>query len=174
LLVTAKDGFDEHAREVLADLKEVYGEAGHPLQLVLLGIGDAEDFAGLEARRGHCPSLARARVWESRTPYLPTRHQGRADRCNEHGEVIDSLEDQVRRELRLLGLPDDPKIERLPQAALYWAKFRSVRKQGGGARAATSGSGLRLTFKEPIVGLLALGYGAHFGLGRFEAVSDHG
>jgi CRISPR-associated protein Csb2 len=46
-------------------------------------------------------------------------------------------------------------------------EFQSQRFHGQGLRGGRSGTAFRLTFAEPISGPLALGYGAHFGLGLF-------
>jgi CRISPR-associated protein Csb2 len=48
-----------------------------------------------------------------------------------------------------------------------WLKFGRMRANGGGSVAAAKGYGFRLTFREPVSGPVALGYGCHFGLGQF-------
>lgn len=52
------------------------------------------------------------------------------------------------------------------------ADFRTIRRDGGGARAATNSCGFHLTFAAPQTGPLALGYGAHYSLGLFRALPD--
>ena len=46
-------------------------------------------------------------------------------------------------------------------------EFQGQRFHGEGLSGGPPGTAFRLTFAEPISGLLALGYGAHFGLGLF-------
>jgi CRISPR-associated protein Csb2 len=48
-----------------------------------------------------------------------------------------------------------------------WLAFRTRRSNGGGRRGPCVPTGFRITFAEPVRGPLALGYGAHFGLGAF-------
>ncbi|HMO87309.1 MAG TPA: hypothetical protein PKC18_20555 [Lacipirellulaceae bacterium] len=46
------------------------------------------------------------------------------------------------------------------------------RTRGGVPPKVDAGYGLRLRFAKPVTGPLLLGYGSHFGLGRFAAVRD--
>ncbi len=48
-----------------------------------------------------------------------------------------------------------------------WGAFRTVRARGGGRRSTAAGYGFRLEFAEEVRGPIAVGYGAHFGLGTF-------
>jgi CRISPR-associated protein Csb2 len=50
---------------------------------------------------------------------------------------------------------------------LRWLQFQRRRRHGEGLHAGEFGYGFQLTFAEPVPGPLALGYGAHFGLGLF-------
>ncbi len=83
-----------------------------------------------------------------------------------------SPEDNVVRLLRAQGLPRPVRIERIRGTRLggkpvRWLHFRRERKHGGGTRSSSRGFGFRLVFPEPVRGPIALGYGAHFGLGLF-------
>jgi len=51
-----------------------------------------------------------------------------------------------------------------------WLSFQTTRKSGGGSRGAQRGYGFELEFSSPVRGPIAVGYGAHFGLGLFRAV----
>ena len=44
---------------------------------------------------------------------------------------------------------------------------RTLRKSGDGRRSTATGYGFRVEFPEPVRGPIAVGYGAHFGLGVF-------
>lgn len=48
-----------------------------------------------------------------------------------------------------------------------WAAFRRLRSAGRGP-AVAQGFGFRLGFAAPVAGPIAVGYGAHFGLGLFR------
>jgi CRISPR-associated protein Csb2 len=67
------DALDERAFTRLAQCG-VWGRDGYELQLVLLGVGRAADFGGLNEKAGQSKLLATASVWESRTPFVLTRH----------------------------------------------------------------------------------------------------
>lgn len=172
----APRGFDERARAALERLGRVWGHGGHDIQLILLGVGRPEDFAGLDAGAGHCPLVVEAITWESRTPFVPTRHakvnrQGKP-RVDGSGLQIGSPEHDLRRLLREGGFPEPVAVEPVNATDLGgkhtpWLRFRTIRKLGDGARGANRGFGFKITFAEPVRGPIALGYGAHFGLGQF-------
>jgi CRISPR-associated protein Csb2 len=50
-----------------------------------------------------------------------------------------------------------------------WSSFRRVRNSGYGRGAVSAGYGFRIEFPAPVRGPVTLGYGAHFGMGGFEA-----
>jgi hypothetical protein len=58
---------------------------------------------------------------------------------------------------------------RLP-SPIAWDRFRRVRVAGHGSRGMDSAFGFRLRFERPVTGPIALGYGAHQGLGQFVAI----
>ena len=176
--VFARDGFDAPARMALESLQRVWGHGGHDLQLVLLGFGEPETFLDSPVLNGGKP----AKVWQSLTPFVPTRHlktfrDGRP-KLDSDGWAIGSPEHDLR---RLLGevqdaanrpLPLPVKIETqlrlvLNGRSLSALEFQTERQYGNGANAGQSPHGFKLTFDEPVCGPLALGYGAHFGLGLF-------
>jgi CRISPR-associated protein Csb2 len=113
-------------------------------------------------------------VWESHTPFVPPRHTKLR-----RGVWVDSPEDQVRALLANVGLDTDVVIEPIaaknlsaPQPAkpADWYRFRSQRQKGGGVRGSLRGYGFRLSFARPVRGPIAIGYGAHQGLGQFVAI----
>lgn len=175
-------GFDGIARWALEQLTAV-GRDRHPLQLILLGMGKAMDFAGDNVVAGQCPLFSASTVWESRTPFIPTRHP-KATRTGQpkldnFGFQIGSAAHDLIRLLTEAGYPRPQKIEPIHHVILggkptRWLAFRTTRPTGGGLRATNAGTGFRITFAEPVTGPIALGYGAHFGLGTFipEAAAD--
>ncbi len=179
--VVARMGFDERARAALERVRSVWQRGGHPIQLVLLGVGQPEDFGGTRTEAGECPALASSEVWISRTPFVPTRHEkrkknGEAKR-DEHGLAIGSPEHDLVRLLVEQGLPRPLQVERIPDTDLggkrtRWMAFRTARKRGHGLRAAAHGVGFRIRFDRPVRGPVVAGYGAHFGLGSFVPVES--
>lgn len=161
LVVWAREGFDAAAIEALEGLRELWSADGHPKRTLLVGMGSAD------AMRGASRVLAHTREWESLTPFVLYRHpKRRGDRW------IDGVEDQARAASEeLVGVT--PVVARQPNdAPRRWSRFYRERRHGGGSRGADAGFGLRLTFPHAVGGPIALGYGAHFGLGLFVPVDS--
>jgi CRISPR-associated protein Csb2 len=174
--IYAPMGFNLQERKVLDGFTEVWGHGGHDIQLILLSIGQPEDFGGLDASRGECAILAKSRTWISRTPFMPTRHpkaKGGVPKVDATGLQIRSPEHELRRLLKLAGFSVPVTVELAFSTDLAghetrWLSFKRERKVGEGRRAASGiGYGFRIKFSEPVAGPIALGYGAHFGLGLF-------
>ncbi|MBX3171097.1 MAG: type I-U CRISPR-associated protein Cas5/Cas6 [Candidatus Eremiobacteraeota bacterium] len=102
-----------------------------------------------------------ATVWESRTPYVQTRHlkPGR-----------ENLEDQIRRELDNHSGPSGLLMSvEILERSIDGISLREFKTQRQNRPRPTSGiHNLRLTFAKPVPGPISLGYGAHFGLGQFR------
>jgi CRISPR-associated protein Csb2 len=169
--VFARMGFDSAAVEALRSLRETWSRRSPGMKLLLLGLGPATEFASV-------PALGESREWISLTPFVPVRHIQRSRTGKprveaETGLVRGSPEHDLLRLLNENGFPAPAAIEpldalQLPGRRLRWANFQRERRSGDGAAIATrSGFGFRLSFDQPVRGPLALGYGAHFGLGLF-------
>jgi CRISPR-associated protein Csb2 len=140
------------------------------LQLVLISMGDAEDFAET------APLFQITTRWRSLTPFVPTRHpkqyrDGR-EKIDADGWHIGSSCHDLRRLIIQSGKPSPARIEAVDFVEvngrkLRWLQFQRHRQRGEGLHAGAFGYGFQLTFAEPVRGPLALGYGAHFGLGLF-------
>ena len=177
VIVYAPLGFDLQERFALDGLTNVWGREGHDIQLILLGVGQPEDFAGLDMDKGACSLLAKSTCWVSRTPFVSTRHpkttKTGAPKLDDNGLQIGSAEHEVRRLLKLSGFPDPCSLEQISSTDLgghetRWLSFRRERNRGGGRKDARGyGYGFRIKFPESVQGPIALGYGAHFGLGLF-------
>lgn len=174
--VFASPGIDAPARRALDRLVAVWGRDGHHIQLVLLGLGQPEDFAGSQAEDGQCPLFGPARRWVSSTPFVATRHpevtSSGLPRLDSDGLQIGSPEHDLRRLLQehgagaaLLGV-ERTEGRLLGGKMVRWLAFHTVRKSGEERRGAGTGCGFRLTFAEPVAGPLAVGFGAHLGLGQ--------
>ena len=177
IVVYCQGGFDAEARRTLGRVKRLWQGAEQPeLGLLLTSLGDPRSLGGTRRERDETPLLATSRVWESRTPFVLVRHPKRCrdgtPKLHGDGTWIDGPEDQVRRELAARGLPELERIDPWPHTearghALRWLHFRRHRKAGHGRQGPPGAFGFRLTFAGPVTGPVALGYGAHFGLGQF-------
>ncbi|APZ44301.1 type I-U CRISPR-associated protein Csb2 [Acidihalobacter ferrooxydans] len=154
IVLHVPDGMDKNQQRVLAGLERLWSGNGAKWRLVLEEIGD-ERVGG--ALTHSCA------IWTSVTPYLHPWHVKKRF----------TLEDQIRRECRERGLPEPIHLERLNEirvgsrlcGPIRFQRFRARRRNPPDRH----GSFWRLTFPEPISGPLALGFGAHFGLGLFIA-----
>jgi len=174
--VYAPAGFGPVERDALENLREIHGLE---VQLTLISIGSPGDIGGLNVSRGESPMLAEARKWVSRTPFLPTRHpkatRAGVPKRDERGLQIGSPEHELRRLLRLDGFPEPLAVEpiyftELAGCGIGWASFQRARSSGEGRRAGSAGYGFRIEFPEAVRGTVAVGYGAHFGMGGFRVV----
>lgn len=171
--VWAEMGFDENASLALRRLNKVWGHGGHDIRLVLHGIGQAGDFKD-------CTLFGQSKTWRSLTPFVSTRHaktfrDGRP-KMDASGWQVGSCAHDL---LRLLALHPQGTAATVKQfdenerpfqfgsRCLRSLQFQTIRQEGGGNRGNGSGNAFIITFPEPVSGPLALGYGAHFGLGLF-------
>jgi CRISPR-associated protein Csb2 len=109
-----------------------------------------------------------SRVWESVTPYVPTRHFLRRGKERER----ETVDEQVRRELRQRGFSDDVELELVGGSC--WVSIH-IPRRGAGKRpsvAGRRGQKLRLKFSAPVVGPLRLGHSSSLGLGLFRPSLD--
>ena len=173
-LIHAQMGFDHSARAALMRVNRLWVESSSPtLHVDLMALGLRDDFA----RR--VPALGRSNTWTSFTPFVPPRHPKPRGR--------NTLEEQIQEELVLLGLPRAMRVEietedqgfqpaadmGVPGSsespfvpAKQWRTFRLQRDAAAGKPPVHMAYGLRLTFDEMVSGPIAIGYGAHFGLGE--------
>lgn len=148
-------------------------------QVVLLGIGAPRRFPG-EGQRVE-PLLGPSKAWCSLTPFFPSRFLPGA-------LTAEVLTTEIRRELgrrpeeRLAVLAPSAMVSLRAEPAPYragghegrrpprWSEYRRWRTARSGRTyqpPCPSGAWLRIEFAEPVEGPLALGFGAHFGLGLF-------
>ncbi len=172
--VWSPGGLDGDDQAALARVRVLQSKNRRPpVNLVLQGIGDRTAFdSGI---------FARAAAWRSTTPFVLVRHpklRRRIGGSASQEEWIDTPTDQVRMELKRRGFPEpvDVTPERgaeLRGRSLPWLAFRRWRGKGSSAGL---GLGFRIRFQEPVPGPIALGYGAHFGLGLFVPLreGEHG
>lgn len=162
ITVSAKMGFDVEDLRALQQTRRLFGRDEHFLDFVLLGVGDATDFGG--TARPHSRLLHKSTTWESLTPFVPTRHLKLV-----RGREVDDIRSQVCQACAHLGLPEPVSVEALDGE---WHKFRRRRRNGKGRRGPDRAYGVRIVFAEAVRGPIAIGYGAHCGLGVFTAVGS--
>jgi CRISPR-associated protein Csb2 len=167
--IWARMGFDEKACTALRNLNKVWGHGGHDLRLVLLGLGQPGDFPD-------CRIFGPSKVWRSLTPFVSTRHgktfrDGRP-KLDESGWQIGSAAHDLLRLLLLDPALSDARISqqktvRAGQRELRCIQFQTIRHGGNGKRGNGDTGAFTIAFDQPVNGPIALGYGAHFGLGLF-------
>jgi glucose-1-phosphate thymidylyltransferase len=89
--------------------------------------------------------------------------------------LVSAIEEQIRRECLLRGLPEPSGVRVLPEVMVgntprrpvHFQRFRSKRVL---AQPDTNGSLLELVFPDRITGPVALGFACHYGLGLFAPV----
>jgi len=172
ILVHAPMGFGSLAQHALRSLRRTWAKGTDDIAVTLVGIGSRRSF--LEVGGPAIPELASSATWASQTPFIPPRF------LKANGK--DSLEGQVRAELRRRGLPDlalaAAPVVTLPtdenetgRQARWFRHFARSRHKGGGTGKPPGLFHLTLTLDSPVEGPLCLGWGCHFGLGLFVPAS---
>ena len=155
MLVYVPDGMSDAEQRALVKVQRLWDRDGSEWRLVLEGIG-TPDVATRLTRR--------CMTWESVTPYLHPWHVKNAF----------GIDDQIRRECRVRGVPEPVAIEAFSEVDIGKGRkrrpvhFHRFRNRRGLTQPDRLGSFRRLTFSEPIAGPLALGFGCHYGLGLFR------
>jgi CRISPR-associated protein Csb2 len=161
-LVVAGRGFGPAAVRALRALRVLHGLASEPVYTTVVALG-RRDALGRPP-----PQLRPALRWRSLTPFIPPR-------CpkQRQGRLVDAPEDQLRRLCRAV-LDQEPVVVRRfePEQArrLRLHAYRHERRRGAPPPGQPQSLGFELEFAAPVRGPIALGYGAHFGLGQFVAL----
>jgi CRISPR-associated protein Csb2 len=178
LTVYAADGFGSDEMKAFDRLRELKtgrrGEEGHPLRVLMLGMGTAEEYLP--------GPLKPSKVWVSAAPYLAVRHpktRGR-DRVDlgSSEAVAGFLAADLRAQLSAVRpdlaeavesiepLTDENGVFQVAEnlSPIQFKRFRRKAGDDGGRR--TAGA-FKLTFRETITGPLCLGWSSHFGMGLF-------
>ncbi len=165
IIVHAKRGLGDAAQRAIRTLRRTWTKGGGgDIQLAVAACG------ALDILRKLPPPLKRqverllappdgCRAWESITPFVPPRFLKPRGRNTLIGQINAEL--TSRRLPELASLFVDPDLTR---ALRHYVRLRS---HGGVPPFANIGFGLRLTFREPVLGPLTLGYASHYGLGLF-------
>lgn len=166
VLVWAPMGLDADAQAAVRAVRKTFTKGGiEPLRLVVAGAGS--DWSGIRDMPAPLGDAMRSvvgtsRQWVSCVPFVPPRHL--------KARGSNSLEGQLRAELASRGLPAprtvvllDPRVDDRARQHRHHVRVRRM----GPPPPVDMGFTLRIAFDEPVEGPLCLGYGSHFGLGRF-------
>jgi CRISPR-associated protein Csb2 len=175
VLVYAPMGFDEAARIALSAVHRTYAKGLPDIFVTLAGMGERSTFDKL------VHEIREARVWRSSMPFVLPRYLKPRGR--------NTLVGQVQDELASRGMPPATDVEiQLDDGSFapgpsYWEaaaanrlakRFRHIRRERLDRPPPMSrGLSLRITFAEEVRGPIALGYGAHFGLGVLVPEGGH-
>ena len=187
LTIYAARGFDEHDLKAIASLRPIYRHGSpHKVFAALVGMGEVEDFADTSLGKSPhasrhqalhaAPLLQKSKRWRSVTPFVLPRFATRG--AGKGARPRDTPVEQLKREARLRQLPEiievrsseedkDLRGYKVGARLIRWLEFRTRRFNG------TTGygtAGFEIEFAEEVNAPLALGFGAHFGLGLFEPV----
>jgi len=181
ITIYAPAGFEPEDQGALREMNRIWRGDDLEIRVILQGFGQPQYFGGTDLERGQSPLLARSRAWISRTPFIPTRHpkvtRAGALKRDASGLQIGSPEHELLRLLEQAGFPRPEAVEPVAGTSLGgrdipWHAFLRRRETGRGRPAANgAGYGFRIEFPEMVQVPVAVGYGAHFGRGGFEAVA---
>lgn len=164
ILVWAPAGFDADAQRVLRGVRKTYmkGGAGE-LQVTVVGLGALSDLAPLEGALAPIRRTTGAgTTWESATPFLPPRF------LKPRGK--NTLLGQLEAELETRGLRAR-EVTVLDREAHLARRFRHFVVHDDRTRPPSEfGFAVKVVLESPHSGPLCLGFGSHYGLGRFELV----
>jgi len=165
LVIAAREPLDRIERLALDRLESVWQAGGKPdIRFTPIHWGTLPDLFPVATRL------------VSATPFVPPRHYRKG-----RGDFAEWLAAEVRREAINHGFPPPVRVALLrgPGArgqglgardhqgsgarGIRWLEFRRNRKDDP----AQIGYGFEIEFAQPVTGPVALGYGAHFGLGQF-------
>ncbi|HOA73703.1 MAG TPA: type I-U CRISPR-associated protein Csb2 [Phycisphaerae bacterium] len=181
LTIYAADGFGHDELRAADRLRELtFKDQSHPLRLVLLGMGPADEYVPFPLR----PS----REWVSATPFIATIHPHRGERRQ---PIRYFLEKAIRREWQLLAEcrkdlppiaaiepPDDDHgtfridpskwvSEKKSDRQLRPIQFKRFRQKSGDDGGLRPSGAFRLIFDVPVRGPICIGHSSHFGMGLF-------
>ncbi len=167
VVLFAPMGLSGRAQQVVRRVRSVAMKGGvGELQVAIAGIGALDDLrqVGSVLSREIEELLGPpggATSWVSKTPFVPPRYLRRSGRS--------SLAGQVAEELSGRGFPV-ASVQVLDWEGERLKLRHYVRRRTRGPQPPMdAGYVLRLRFERPVAGPICLGYGSHFGMGRFGA-----
>lgn len=169
VIIFSKMGLNDAAQRAIRSLRRTWTKGGAgDIQLAVVGSGDLEilrllpspinrQVERLLGPEGGCL------VWESITPFIFSRF------LKPRGK--NSILGQINAEVASRQLPAVNSVHVNVDLTRKLRWFVRRRSRRGIAPPIDAGYGLQLTFHEPVQGPLLLGYGSHYGLGMFSAIS---
>jgi CRISPR-associated protein Csb2 len=164
IVVYVPMGMSRVVLDGLLGLRVVYGRGGKPWFMMR----EARETEGRVIARQMdwlCSVAGGSREWVSWTPFVAPRYMKARGK--------NALEGQVRDELLSRGYgasEDDVEIVDLGLGREHFGGYELSRREGRTRPPMEVGHGIRLRFREPVTGPIAVGYGSHFGLGLFRSV----
>ncbi len=148
--------------DLLKSLGEIKNDRGQKWNLILENFGRAEDF------KHQSLLFQKSCVWKSVSPYLHPWHKKKNF----------TVYDQLKKECVKRGWPPLESVKLIPYVVredrrFYPLSFHRFRRKKNLIQPDRQGGFWQLTFKNPVQGPLALGFGCHFGLGLFESLAIH-
>lgn len=170
VLIWAPMGLGLEAQAAIRKLRKTYAKGVAELRLAVSAVGDLGDIRRLPGEAGAAMESVLGPpggglFWRSKTPFVPPRHL--------KARGANSLQGQLHAELASRGLPP-ASVELVSdhsQSSNRFRHFVRARSRGGAPPPGDVGFALHLRFDAPVTGPLTLGYGSHFGLGRFDCAA---
>jgi CRISPR-associated protein Csb2 len=169
VVIYARMGLGPLAQHAVRTLKRTWTKGGvGELQIALAGQGDLDSLRDLPSSiRGGVTTLlgppGGAHQWTSVTPLVLPRYQKRRGHNTLEGQILAELASRELPPAAIQVLPWDDEYRQLRHAI-------RVRRHPAQPPPVDTGFAVRLTFDQPVCGPIALGYGAHFGLGVFGSL----
>lgn len=154
IMVICRESLSLEEQLALDRMNSIWQPGGRPdIQLVPVQWGRIGELEGTEPKTNFI----------SATPFLPPRHYRKG-----RGDFMEWIAHEVCKEAENHGFPKPIDIKPIAKLegkgrSFRWLEFRRNRKKDS----SQIGYGFRIIFSEPVKGPIALGYGAHFGLGLF-------
>lgn len=166
IIVFARMGLGARAQRAVRGLRRTFMKAGvGELQVAVAGVGAMNNLRGIGAGMSRAVDevlgpTSGAVSWVTKTPFVSPRHLKKNGRS--------SLIGQIEAELEVRGFPP-ATVSVLDSTGNLALRHFVRRRQHGPQPPLDTGFAVRLLFDSPVMGPICLGYGSHFGLGRFSA-----
>jgi CRISPR-associated protein Csb2 len=159
-------GFNALEQQALERLRQLSFGDRDPLRLLLISLGNKQDF--------RTSLLGPSDVWVSATPFVATRYPKLRGTKRDQPEDYATPRAFARHVLReeLARRPELPQVVSIEEELIGTQRLRSIqfkrfRSKTGDDRGRRPAGGFRITFAAPMSGPLCLGHSCHFGLGLF-------
>lgn len=169
ILIWAPMSLDGDAQAAIRATRQTFTKGGiGPLRLAWAGSGSLADLRRLRGPLGAGLQtvLVPSRDWISLTPFVPPRHLKKNGTNTLAGQIIAELES------RNLPEPMDIEVVDAHEEDLARIQRHFIRGRRVGPQPPIDcGFTIRMRFAAPVSGPICIGYGGHFGMGMFQAVS---